>query len=70
MKEEIQKTKEDIYRRAIDWAHGLQQTVEEKNNFYVTLEQLENFIKAACPCECGHQDPYGFVPEVGCPVHD
>lgn len=21
-------------------------------------------------CECGHTEPYGFVPEAGCPLHD
>lgn len=24
----------------------------------------------ACGYSCGYQEPYGFVPEAGCPVHD
>jgi hypothetical protein len=26
----------------------------------------------ALPCEnaCGYEEPYGFVPECGCPIHD
>lgn len=23
-----------------------------------------------CPMDCDYQIPYGFVPEVGCPIHD
>ena len=23
-----------------------------------------------CSYACGHEIPYGFVPECGCPVHD
>jgi len=23
-----------------------------------------------CGMACGHVEPYGFVPEVGCPIHD
>jgi hypothetical protein len=23
-----------------------------------------------CGCDCGFDDPYGFVPSAGCPIHD
>lgn len=70
MKEGIQKTKERVYGEATYIARTAKQTIGEKNNFYITLQQLESLLLRACPCECGDQAPYGFVPEAGCPVHD
>lgn len=70
MKEEIEKTKLDVMLKASKLARDNQQTTGDKHDFVVTLEQLEKILMEACPCECGFQEPYGFVPEAGCPVHD
>ena len=32
---------EEIYLKAVELAHDNKQTVGEKNNYYITLEQLE-----------------------------
>lgn len=42
--------------------------------FYKKEEQSEQIVKILllvdCGFECGHTEPYGFVPEAGCPIHD
>ena len=70
MKEEIQKTKEKMHLEAIHIAHALRQTVGENNDYYITLEQLNEVLKNGCPNYCTYEQPYGFVPEAGCIVHD
>lgn len=36
--------------------------------------KLEGYIRYAltgkCGFACGYEEPYGFVPEAGCPIHD
>lgn len=70
MKEEIQKTKERVYIDATHLSRNLKQCTGEKNDFYVTLRQLENILEIACPNDCVYEQPYGLVAEEGCPVHD
>lgn len=70
MKEEIEKTKIYIQLKALHLARDNKQVVGEKHDNYITLEQLEQILIAACAHGCGRQEPYGFVPEAGCPVHD
>lgn len=36
---------EEIFEKSMLVAHGLNQTVGEKNDFYITLEQLERILK-------------------------
>lgn len=70
MKEEIQKTKENVYLDAHAAAVKGGQKVGEKHDFYITLDQLNEILLKACPADCSWQEPYGFVPEAGCPIHD
>lgn len=67
---EIQETKTKAYLDCIKFAQNFNQVVGEDNKYFVTIEQLENILKDACPYSCGFQEPYGFVPEADCPVHD
>jgi hypothetical protein len=32
--------------------------------------RLRYALTGDCGCACGITEPYGFVPEAGCPVHD
>lgn len=70
MQDIIQKTKEKIYIEATHLARNTSQTTGKKNDFYITLKQLEIILENACPCDCSDQKPYGFVVEADCPVHD
>lgn len=70
MREEIQKTKENIYLDAHLAANKGKQTIGPKNDYYITLVQLNDILMKACPADCSFQEPYGFVPEADCPVHD
>lgn len=70
MKEEDNHLKADIYWEAAKLARAGKQTVGEKHDFYITLDQLNTIIMNACGYACSFQEPYGFVPEAGCPVHD
>lgn len=70
MKDNIQKTKEKIYFDCIKFSQKFSQTVGEDNKYFITIHQLESILKDACPAECHFQEPYGFVPEADCPVHD
>ena len=31
---------------------------------------VKEFEALECGYECGYTEPYGFVPEGGCPIHD
>ncbi len=44
MNEDIQQTKMNIYVGATEFARNNNQTVGEKNDYYVTLQQLEAII--------------------------
>ena len=33
-------------------------------------ENIEMALVVTCGRACGYAEPYGFVPEGGCPVHD
>ncbi len=70
MNDDIIKTKEDVFRRAVHISHSESQTAGKKNDYYITLAQLERILEKSCPGECHFTVPYGFVPEAGCPVHD
>ncbi len=70
MKMELNRMKMYISIDAMRLSQKLKQTVGEKNDFYITQQQLDDLLVNACPCECGFQEPYGFVPEAGCPIHD
>lgn len=70
MKDAILKTLAALNYDAFTKAHINKQTIGDKNDFYITLEQLNELSKIACPCDCQVVSPYGFVPEAGCPVHD
>lgn len=70
MKEAIQKTIGKLNWDAWEIAKENNQTVGEKKDFYITLEQLQKFSMNACPMDCHKDDRYGFVPEAGCPIHD
>lgn len=59
-----------IYIKAIDIAKQNNQVVGEKNDLYITLEQLMDILKNDCGYNCGYTEQYGFVPEAGCPIHD
>lgn len=69
-KDDINLTKIDIAVRAKNLAQELRQVVGEKNDLYLTIEQLDSILKRACPSVCHHTKEYGFVPEAGCPIHD
>ena len=32
--------------------------------------RLRYALTGNCGCACGHVEPYGFVPEAECPIHD
>ena len=32
--------------------------------------RMRHAITGDCGCICGYAEPYGFVPEAGCPIHD
>ena len=70
MKEVIQKTKLAIYLKADELAKEQNLTTGNKREFYITLRQLQHILDQSCPCDCGYQEPYGFVPEADCPIHD
>ncbi len=42
-----EEIKVSIYVNCVDIAHKLNQTVGEKNDYYITLEQLEGFLMNA-----------------------
>lgn len=65
----MSKTSEEIYTEAVTISHQNNQTVGEKNDFYITLEQLDEILKD-CGFACGWSHFAGFVPEAGCPIHD
>lgn len=70
MKEEINKTKAAIYYDCWRLTERNEQIVGKNNDKYITLEQLNDILKQACPANCGFDETFGFVPEAGCPVHD
>lgn len=70
MKEEINKTLAALNYDAFTIANRQKQTIGEKNDFYITLEQLNEISRTVCPRDCGFQEPYGFVAEEGCPIHE
>ncbi len=70
MKEQIKKTLANLNADAFLVARKMKQVTGEKNNYYITLEQLDTLSTAACPCDCTLDSAYGFVPEDGCPIHD
>ena len=45
MKELLSTTLTQIYTKAILWARKNNQVVGEKNDYYITLEQLEEILK-------------------------
>ena len=74
MKEELIKLKENIYLEADKIAKinkaQIVKAGEFERQYIISLEQLMNILKEVCPAECHYQEPYGFVPEAGCPIHD
>jgi hypothetical protein len=36
----------------------------------LSKEEIAAVMDHGCGYACGFQEPYGFVPEAGCPVHD
>ena len=32
--------------------------------------RLRYLLTGDCGCACGYVEPYGFVPEAECPIHD
>jgi len=38
--------------------------------FFDIPHSIARMVEGDCDRACGWQDPYGFVPEAGCPVHD
>jgi len=32
--------------------------------------RLRYALTGDCGCACGYTEPYGFVPEADCPIHD
>lgn len=60
----------ELYALATAIANENNQTIGEKNDLYITLEQLMDIIKDNCGHECHLTEEYGFVPEAGCPIHD
>ena len=32
--------------------------------------RLQYMLTGNCGCACGYVEPYGFVPEAECPIHD
>ncbi len=54
--------------------------IEEFNDNYITLSArilifiknltTKNDINKECNNTCGYEQPYGFVPEADCPIHD
>lgn len=67
--EEICRFRVDITQKAIDTARSQTQTIGEKHDYYITLEQLQNILEDSCPCLCEHDDTYGFVVDEDCVVH-
>jgi hypothetical protein len=39
---------------------------------YARDKRRKNIRRGYCDCgnACGYQEPYGFVPEADCPIHD
>lgn len=70
MKEELEKLKENIFISARGVSQSEEQTIGEKRDLYITLEQLEKILTESCTHDCSWDAHYGFVPEAGCPIHD
>lgn len=58
------------YADASHIAKSNQQVTGDKNDYFITLGQLNEVLRNACPNACHEDDEFGFVPEAGCPVHD
>lgn len=42
----------------------------KKTYFWGMKSFLKHLITGWCGNECDHVEPYGWVPECGCPIHD
>ena len=38
--------------------------------FWKLWVRLRYALTSNCGCACGYVEPYGFVPEAECPIHD
>lgn len=70
MENELEKLKVAIFQEAIAISRAKKHTVGEKNDLYITIEELNDLLMNTCAYECGFHEKYGFVPEAGCPIHD
>lgn len=68
--EEICRLKVDITQKATNFSRTQKQTVGEKNDYYITLEQLQTILEDSCPCLCEYDDTYGFIADEDCVVHN
>jgi len=69
---------ETFIEKVRDWIGGIgfnvflwsiRMTADEYLDMVSTVGGLTKRA-ADCGYACGYQEPYGFVPEAGCPVHD
>ena len=49
---------------------AVQSALQTAQYHYAAICRIIGEMDTGCGCGCGLVEPFGFVPEAGCPVHD